>query len=194
MGVFHRAAVLAWAFALAAACSSPETTHPPVIDFGGGNHSGLGGGIPEAGIAEAGASGDAGLCNNVPEIGYRVTQMNVPSAPPAATGGTIVDGTYILTSFSIFTGQGGSSAPTGHWEQQEIVLSGNGPVMQSANLTDSYPTWLHENFSFAPAGTNINVAQTCPTAGPPTAYPYSASPTFLQIFVQSNALTTYGKQ
>lgn len=56
--------------------------------------------VPDVGT-DAGPTTETGLCNNLP-VPMGVGEMMQPGSIPAATGGTIVPGHYVLTSWSVY--------------------------------------------------------------------------------------------
>jgi hypothetical protein len=75
---------------------------------------------------------DAG-CVVVPNTASDVTLVQVPTAVPAATGGTIRDGVYYLTAVTNYSGPGGPSGPDPAVTQRS-TLEIAGPVMRE-NIT-----------------------------------------------------------
>jgi hypothetical protein len=68
-------------------------------------------GPPDAGPLSR-CTGD-GVCNNVANIAQTIQVGYVASDPPAAQGGSIVDGIYALTAARIYVGIDGGSGPIG---------------------------------------------------------------------------------
>jgi hypothetical protein len=102
-----------------------------VHDAGKAGEAGdAGGGHDAAAEAEAAAPVcplvDAG-CVTAASCGAQVNVVEVPQAPPTATGGTVVAGTYVMTDYSIFTGSGGATGMPGPWyiETQYLTLVGD---------------------------------------------------------------------
>jgi hypothetical protein len=60
------------------------------------------------------AAADAGVCNSIANNGQPVSAVESAAAMPAATGGTIADGTYDLVGWTYFTtvDAGGGPPPT----------------------------------------------------------------------------------
>jgi hypothetical protein len=97
----------------------------------GGSYDGGDGGIDggDAG-ADGGDGGDGaphcdqaqGGCNSVSNCGARIFAVLVSGNAPAPQGGTIVEGTYVLTDFRVFTGPGGANRVTTAWFRETFQL------------------------------------------------------------------------
>lgn len=92
---------------LVAACenNAPPASSGPLSDAGIGFY--------DAGLSldasssrsDAGGSDAGGSCNAITQRGETVTWVSSTNAAPVATGGTPVDGLYILTDFKIYTSE-----------------------------------------------------------------------------------------
>jgi hypothetical protein len=110
--------------------------------------------------AEA-ADGD---CNSVEDLSQPVKELRVPAAAPTPMGGPIVDGTYVSTAAAIYTGDGGTSGPSGNGYRVTDVVSG-----QSFQLFDnSVPPRV--NGTFAVDGSAFSTTITCPSDAKPFAW------------------------
>lgn len=97
----------------------------------------------------------------------------------AAAGGTIADGTYWLTSLTLFTGTGGASTPTGSNRSETLKVTGN--TLEVAVLQGSAtPTRL--TFSLAKNGTTLTLTGTCP-ASAAQSFSFTATSTTLTLYV-----------
>jgi hypothetical protein len=116
-----------------------------------------GGGDDAAGSAAPDGSGDDGptVCNTLVNSGQPVTAMQVASDPPAAQGGTPANGTYLLTSETIYTGAGGATGPSG---TQRITIQIQGSTVQVSKNT-SPPT---STYDLTTTGTTYTAAGECP--------------------------------
>jgi hypothetical protein len=161
------------AIALAAACKEDEPRPPvaaddlppqPGIGKGGGGGAADGGVQPEGG-RDAGDSGDAGTCTDLPNTGAAIDQTAVSGDPPAGTGGTISDGIYDLTDARVYQGISGVPGLTGASYQGTIRLTGQSYervlVFKSSGgaIAES-----RVSGSFIPSGVNGTIALTCPIA------------------------------
>src|SRR5450432_768496 len=101
---------------------------------GAGGHGGLGGSAALGGTTSIGQGGEAGAdvtvdpnCNTVVDQGQFVTTTHDEAAAPVPTHGTIIPGTYVLTSNIEYGGAlyGGTVDSTG-----EITVSGSVGTLQ----------------------------------------------------------------
>jgi hypothetical protein len=158
-------------FLFAAACSSSGGTD---VADGSTNDVLTGGDVTEGGSSQDGSSGqghdassdgrsdspaacllmptDAGTCNTLALTGTVVTRTCVAGEPPTAHGGTVEDGTYVLTSVTIYAGcpDGGreQAIDRGTWvicgDQWETVQEGT-PVGTTSN----------QNFTITASGSSL---------------------------------------
>lgn len=136
-------------------------------------------------------SGDAGgvACNGMfPEPA--VTQMQIASNPPAATGGSVTDGVYyLLIALNTYTGPGGASGPTNRslMEEFETVMSAVPPHWQYVTSSDGGPV-EHETATVSFAGVNVTQQFSCPTISTIT-QGYSATGTDLRLYAPNGSAT-----
>jgi hypothetical protein len=136
---------------------------------------------PVDGAPDAAPPADAAVaCNTVPNGGATVTLVRVPQAPPAPTGGTIADGTYVLTSLVQYTGPGGASGPTSMMVRMSMRIGGG--RLDLVQNTGSGDQTLTYDLATMPAMNLLTITPTCPSAGPPQPSLYSASPTELRAY------------
>jgi major membrane immunogen (membrane-anchored lipoprotein) len=134
---------------------------------------------PDAGPADADASdapADAGdNCNGLAPLGPLVTATCDTGAPPPATGGTIVDGTYLLSESHFF----GTCAASMLGET--LVISG-GKIESLA--IDAGGAVLRKSLSYTASGSGTTMVetQTCPLSVVATIR-FSATPTTLTIYL-----------
>ena len=172
---------------LVAACSSDPVRPPPAgnapVQPGVGNVPG-GGGDPDASAAEAGVDGslpDAGTCNDVILSGVTIDRLGVLGDPPAGNGGTVIEGTYDLTSASVYVGVSGAPGPTGISYQSTIVVAGT--TIQKVLRVQSSAAPPEEDRvtdSFAALGGTLTLTRVCPTGGQEQ-LSYTATPTSLTL-------------
>jgi hypothetical protein len=147
------------------------------------------GGLFDGGRADASSGSDAflgsdaiagGECNALVNGAPQVTANQVASVAPPATGGTLVDGTYFLTSVTIYTGFGGATGPTGSAESVTLQLASG--IAQS--VAGSSGSVSHETATLTPTSpTTLTASTTCPAPKTPTTLSYSATAT--SFFAQS---------
>jgi len=180
----------AFAGASLVACSSSTTTSGPT-------GTGLEAGAPEdasttdapvtppndaAGTdaaTDAGSDG-GGACNNVTQGATEATTSTIAAAAPAATGGTILPGTYFLKELDVYDPAGTASAPMPSGLTVTLVITGN--VMDSVqDLPDGTQTFS-ETFTVDATTKALNRVLTCPKPGPDLAAKYSVTGTGVTIY------------
>jgi hypothetical protein len=121
---------------------------------------------------DGGDAGDAGavVCNTLALGATPVTITQVASDPPAFQGGTVVDGTYKLTSETIYTGDGGATGPKG---TATTTIQFQGGTIQAAKDSDP-PT---STYGFAPTGGTYYATGKCPPGLGDIAGSYTATAT-----------------
>lgn len=119
-------------------------------------------------------------CNSLANVGSEVAEEASPTAPPEATGGTLMDGTYVLTSAILYTGAGGANGPTGAKRRMTIRLTGT--------AGESVFDGLGRNATFVPNGTKLVITNTCPS-NEVAETPFSATSTSLTIHVEKTSGT-----
>jgi len=107
---------------------------------------------PESTVNDAGCV----VINNGASV---VMEQSVATAEPAATGGTIPDGTYFVTAATVYAGPGGMTGPTGTTYQFTTHISAN-----TYDAIESVTGGAASVFSgtFAINGTSAQILQTCP--------------------------------
>jgi hypothetical protein len=103
------------------------------------------------------ASDGSAACNTIANVAQTITIQQVASAPPAAQGGTFADGTYAMTDFTIFTGTGGATGPSG---TTQTTLQISGDTFQV--VSDSTPST--RTVSVVVSGSSVTATDTCPDA------------------------------
>ena len=125
---------------------------------------------------------DAGPCNTIADVGTDVAQVGVAEAAPAATGGTIVDGTYVVTSAVVYTGAGGLTGPSGSIVHATSVNTGGAYEYVDTGTNASVTSGMYQT-----SGTNtILVLQYCPTQTVINFSTYTASPTEFTLYDSTN--------
>jgi hypothetical protein len=115
----------------------------------------------------------------------------VSGAAPTATGGTIVDGRYVLTTRVDYytTGSCQMAAP----DMVDWVICGSQWETASVGTGDDY----NLDFNATVQAPNLTLEQTCSTAGSMEHWAYDATPTSLVFYVpQGNGtlVDTFAKQ
>ena len=170
------------------ACSDPPAKPPPA---GQGTSSppnvGSGGGEAGSDARRGRRGGEAGVCNDLVNDGTLVDRNAVPTEPPVATGGTVEDGTYDLTDYTLYVGAAGVAGPTGITAKATIRIAGGkideiielAGTGKTATTTRSRAAFCRDRLPPSPR------PQLCPTCGggkqravhgePPAAHPHGPS-------------------
>jgi hypothetical protein len=82
---------------------------------------------------------------------------------PAATGGTIANGTYTLTSATFYTTTSSDCPPAGTTIAYAATVSNNGGTVQSVSQTSGGPINTATN-SLTPSGDSLTGVASCGTA------------------------------
>ncbi len=111
----------------------------------------------DGGGPDASAAADGGVCNGLSNDGPVVSKTGHPEAPPAMTGGTIADGTYILTATDQYNGhQGGTT------HQEKWVFSGGS--LQVVENDSTNPGDVHLTATYTTSSNVFTLTATCPGA------------------------------
>jgi hypothetical protein len=157
---------------------------------------------PDGGVSqEAGACGapmGGGACNQVANIGPYVTTTCASGAPPAMTGGTVVDGTYARTSVTEYNDCPDSGAPPVPQAATVIVsggpsvgclqwaISGNGESTGVGPDGGTVYTITDGGFasltmSAAVLGNQLVTTEVCPTTGTGNPVTFTATATTMTV-------------
>lgn len=130
------------------------------------------GGAADGGKAGHAATGDGGEspCGEVGNVGSPVREVQRSGEAPAPRGGTIAEGTYVLTARNVYPpakadGAEYSATLRLAGDQFELVRSGGG----------------HESGSFSATTIVLKLSATCPATAA-TSKPYTAVGTALSLF------------
>jgi hypothetical protein len=115
-------------------------------------------------------------CNALVSDAPSVMSTNSPGKVPAATGGTLSDGTYVLSSMTVYT----AMPFPGIMVSSMMQVSGN-TIQQVANMNGEEKRFTT---SFTIAGASIAMMDTCPTRKSGN-YTFSATPTELRMYLTS---------
>jgi hypothetical protein len=171
-----RAGAAAASLLLAIGCSSSATT---TRDIDAAASDAVTMNDDDSDAAAIGLDGDAGDCNLVSQRGATIAATCGSGTPPAATGGTIIDGTYVLVE-SRFFGVCVTSALA-----ETLVVAGG--TAQSV-VTTPTGEMVRRSLSYQLADSTMTQTQSCPQSLV-TSGQFSATPDTL-IIVLKNALTT----
>jgi hypothetical protein len=126
-------------------------------------------------------------CQNVARGGAAIPETKIASAPPAATGGNIVAGTYFLTTWEVYTGVGGAAGPTGESRKDALVISST--LIQEAATSEGADQPILAS-TYMATGSTVSTEEVCPVAGRALTHSYSATGTTLAIIDSFGATNT----
>lgn len=137
-------------------------------------------GCPDAGVQPDGACNDLAQLETTPVTGTCGT-----GAQPSGTGGTIADGTYVLTAQARYEDAG---CTAGAMFEATVLITG-GCFQRVDGLGASE---IRRSGNFSTSGNSITRDITCGPTLP--AATYTATATQLTIFDEGGAVTTWTKQ
>ena len=132
-------------------------------------------------------TGGAG-CSSLANIGETITQVQAIGAPPAPLGGTIADGTYVLTKDEAYPPVT-VSVPFHSSQTLEIA----GTLMNVALVSDELPAGLKGTANLVTSGTVATITWLCGGNGT-FDEGYTATATALVLIAPQNTVHTYTKQ
>ena len=152
------------------------------LGCGGGDEGG------DEGGGAGGGDGGGAACNDFPEQGAGIPELAGTGTPPDMAGGTIEDGTYLLTSRFDYSGGTCECTTHGTWQ-----ISGGGTQLEAAVRTEPDPATL-VSATIATSGTELVLTFTCP--GPQAmTFAYTATATELTLWnPEKQQLETYTRQ
>ena len=181
------------------ACADPEKKPAPAVPgMANGSSGGGGGGGAEGGVVDEGGfdSGEGGVCNDLVNGGVLVDRTAVNGDPPTATGGTVVDGTYNLTDYSVYVGTGGAPGPTGITAKATLRIAA-GKIDEILELGGTGKTSTVTTTSSVYSVTGATFAETdlCPTGGGGRQLQFSANdPQLILTDPTTKEAFTFAKQ
>jgi hypothetical protein len=185
----------------AGACSDPPAKPKAgegsvVVGAGGG-----GGGVTgEAGVtvtldASVGDGGDAGACNDLVAGGQVIDRAGVAGDPPAGKGGTVVDGDYDLTDYTVYTGIGGASGPTGITAKARLRIAAGALLERYEFGGTGSPSVRSTASTYGATAATFSTTQTCPSAGLAGARQFTANdPLLILIDTGTKEAFTFTKR
>lgn len=106
-------------------------------------------------MVEAGASDAGATCNLLLDCGPTVTMKAIAGAAPTAVGGTIADGTYVLTAWNVH----GTTSLPGVFTGSVVMVVNGSSWEQSATQMDVEATL---SLTVSTSGTTLTRNYTCP--------------------------------
>jgi hypothetical protein len=190
-------AIFAFFFAGGCSAASPGTVPAaPPPDAGandsgyGVNDSGYGAPAPDAASCPSVAPA---ACNAITNVGAPVTVNCTTVAPPAMTGGPIVDGTYVLAAETLYTGVCGDLVQTQTIPAETLVIAGSCAQVVSGSGADAG----HSTIALASTGIDLTLGGVCPGTAQGT-YAYTASNSTLTLLALdptgTAAVSIYARQ
>jgi hypothetical protein len=160
----------------------------PVDSGGGGDSSTVG---PDGGGTCNPTLPDGGACNSLEPSGPLVPYQCIAATMPTPAGGTIVDGTYVLTSSAFY----GSPCPAPEQDRDEWLICGTNWQTVQELTAGTNPAVLHTfDVDVTPAGgPALNVQITCGAPLSTITFQYTASPTTLTLFVGGGSAAGTGR-
>jgi hypothetical protein len=148
---------------------------------------------------EVGGGGGPGLVctnNDIVNTAPVVAYFAVFGEPPAAGGGTLVDGRYHLTEALVYTGITGLIGPTGATVSDTIVISFATTGTALVHEVTDGPTETRQTFTMQPTGTTLDVRPGCPrgTAAQASLFPYTVDDVSLSIQRDATTVIRYARQ
>jgi hypothetical protein len=139
---------------------------------------------PATCFAEAGLPD--GECTDLQELGASVTGTCPTGAQPAGAGGTVVDGTYVLTAQARYIDGGCVS------ETFQATMTVFGTCSSRVDGLSGGTTLITRDSTFETSGNVLTRTATCGASLP--AATYTATATQITIFDQGGSVTTWTKQ
>jgi hypothetical protein len=174
--------------ALVAGCKEEETKPGPASVGAAGppnNVAGSNNDPAEGGLSLVDADldgGDGAVCSTFTLDGNTVEQAGVIGDPPTAVGGTVTDGTYVLTDDSVFVGTSGIAGPTGITAKRTIVIAtGKLDDAQDLGGTGKTVTSSRTTSAYSATGSTIALTAICPSGGGGAQYQFTTTDTTLVL-------------
>jgi hypothetical protein len=135
----------------------------------------------------------SGQCNTLANDAPHVVPQVQPTAPPAPLGGTITDGRYVLTKYTLFIGPDGQAMlPEDFWAADVFVVAGTTIQSIEGNRMEGvdHLPGIARTYSIVATGTTLSVAQTCPTPTDATSIEFTANASEFRWYVPAAGATT----
>jgi len=174
---------------------------------GTGGSSGSGGTTQTGGVSGSGGSsiargtgGAAPPCNTLVNAAPVVVSARLAQDPPTPTGGTLVEGTYFLTSCIDYSGPGGWTVQPGFTIQSTYVLTSSSTpgafdlqlVSKGVAATSGFND--RATLHIVPSGTSFSLDSVCPTQESGETVQYSVTDTGFMIFTALLGVETFVRQ
>jgi uncharacterized repeat protein (TIGR02543 family) len=119
---------------------------------------------PDGGVPSDAGSSDGGQCNSIVNKGQLVKVVQLAQNPPPYQGGPLIQGTYVLTAATIYTGPGGAAGLEGTTLEETIVYFGgptSGPLMVVLSIDGGADQSINAVMSSAAAVASLTVNYQC---------------------------------
>lgn len=135
---------------------------------------------------------DGGACNSlVPPASSVAVQCQTAQPVPAPTGGTILDGTYVMTSATYYGD--GAACPAAEVDNTMWLVCGTSwQTAQISAVTGQTPYTLVANATVVPSANTLAITLTCGTTVAPVTFGYDASGNTLRLHI-NGATATAGR-
>jgi hypothetical protein len=174
--------------------TNDDAGNPPPGDSGsGGGDSTMS--VPDTGSTCSPTLPDGAACNSLEPSGPLVPYECLSATPPTPGGGTIVDGTYVLTSTAYY----GTTCPAPEQDRDTWLVCGtNWQTAQEHTMGTMAPTSLSFDANVGPGEggpASLALQFTCGTSGIETIeFEYTATPTTLTLFPSAGRVDVFTRQ
>jgi len=133
-------------------------------------------------------------CNDVQLVDPFIAETRLAQAAPTPSGGTIANGTYVLTELVAFTGPGGATGPGASGLHETLAIQGGTIEGVSVEIgVASSKRGSRESSTFQVAGASLSKTLTCRNGAALTVgatdVGYDATPTQLTLYAGSGRRT-----
>jgi hypothetical protein len=146
----------------------------------------------DSGAPAAQDSGPTNECEDLTDLGPPAAVQAIADDPPNPAGGTIADGTYFVTEWTVFTGKTGFASGLG--TARAVIRITNNGTRIAAHGDDSTGT-VHARVTTS--GSDLALTYTCNTGGDAPAH-YTATANTFTVFYPpkdgSTVVTTFTRQ
>jgi hypothetical protein len=133
-----------------------------------------------------GSGGSAPACNQLADDAPTYSMTFAAGTPPAPSGGTIVDGTYLLSRQTVYAM---SSMPATEVGRAKVEISGNTWQSVMAILPYDINPGEHTTSTISVQGNYLTLTRTCPSVGQPERAAYTADDGSLTLFFVDQGIT-----
>ena len=104
--------------------------------------------------------------NDIVSTGQLVDRTGINGDPPVALGGTILNGTYDLTQYSVYVGTAGAAGPTGITAKATLrIAAGKADEIIEIGGTGKTTTVATRSSVYSVTGATFAETDLCPTGG-----------------------------